>query len=63
MSLMIRQEERGKALTDPLKKDRGQSEACQKAFDGLKMAMVIEPVLKLPEFDKPFSEKNLWQRP
>lgn len=31
MSLMIRQEERGKALTDPLKKDRGYkvSEACQ----------------------------------
>jgi len=24
-------------------------------FYGLKIAMVIEPVLKLPEFDKPFS--------
>lgn len=52
MSLMIRQEERGKALTDRGSKE---SEACQKPFDDLKMSMVMEPVLQLPEFDKPFS--------
>ncbi|KAL5775647.1 hypothetical protein ACOSP7_013204 [Xanthoceras sorbifolium] len=38
-----------------LTSEQNKSEACQKAFDSFKMAIVIEPVLKLPEFEKPFS--------
>ena len=30
------------------------SDACQQAFDGLKTALSSEPVLRLPDFDKPF---------
>ncbi|KAL5842812.1 hypothetical protein ACOSQ3_013415 [Xanthoceras sorbifolium] len=39
----------------PKVRKQNKSEACQKAFDSFKMAIVIEPVLKLPEFEKPFS--------
>ena len=44
------------ALTDLLKKDRPWlwSDACQKAFDGLKHALTEEPVLKLPDCRQPF---------
>lgn len=47
MSLMIRQEERGKALT--AEEGSGLELVLSLSnFYGLKMAMVIEPVLKLP---------------
>lgn len=35
----------------------------QKAFDDLKMAMVMEPVLQLPEFDNFGWNFRFWQRP
>ncbi|KAG8376249.1 hypothetical protein BUALT_Bualt09G0043400 [Buddleja alternifolia] len=43
-------------LTDLLKKDQKWewTVKCQSAFDLLKQAVSSEPVLKLPEFDKPF---------
>ena len=43
-------------LTDLLKKDKkwNWDDNCQKAFDKLKQAISTEPVLKLPDFSKPF---------
>ncbi|KAG8371593.1 hypothetical protein BUALT_Bualt13G0104100 [Buddleja alternifolia] len=43
-------------LTDLLKKDQKWewTVKCQRAFDLLKQAVSSEPMLKLPEFDKPF---------
>lgn len=45
--MKIWQEERGKALTDPLKRIevRTSLSHVKRLFDGLKMAVVIEPVL------------------
>lgn len=47
-------------LTDLLKKDQKRfwSPDCQMAFDKLKRAISSEPVLKLPEFDKPFKAET-----
>ncbi|KMT14518.1 hypothetical protein BVRB_4g072900 [Beta vulgaris subsp. vulgaris] len=44
------------SLTDLLKKSQvwEWTERCQSAFEDLKSAISSEPVLKLPEFDKPF---------
>ena len=44
------------ALTDLLKKEQKWiwSEACEEAFQKLKVAVSSEPILKLPDFDMPF---------
>ena len=44
------------ALTDLLKKDKRWSwtDKCQVAFDDLKKRMVTAPILKLPDFKRPF---------
>ena len=44
------------SLTDLLKKDQKWcwNEACQEAFEKLKVAVASEPVLTLPDFDLPF---------
>ena len=44
------------ALTDLLKKDKRWSltSKCQEAFDDLKKRMVTAPILKLPDFERPF---------
>jgi len=44
------------ALTDLLKKDKRWSwtDKCQVAFDDLKKRMVTAPILKLPNFERPF---------
>ena len=43
-------------LTDLLKKDQKWvwTDACQEAFEKLKVAVSSEPILKLPDFEKPF---------
>ena len=43
-------------LTNLLKKDRPWilTERCQEAFEGLKVTVSLEPILKLPDFMKPF---------
>ena len=44
------------ALTDLLKKDKRWSwtNKCQEAFDDLKKRMVTAPILKFPDFERPF---------
>lgn len=45
---------RAAPLTDLLKKDHAWSDQCQEAFEGLKQAVMQDPVLALPDITKPF---------